>query len=125
MDLVLNNLQKLICHKTKPNQTSFLDKHIHFIMLVAYFVPFSHILVVQSDHQCIVFSIFAICGQATSSCRWWVLSLSSHSWSVIVLNIRVLLVELKHSLPDVGVISRSGEARVLALPLRIVGSVRS
>ena len=23
MDLVLNNLQKLICHKTKPNQTKF------------------------------------------------------------------------------------------------------
>ena len=26
MDLVLNNLQRLICHKTKPNQTKHLTQ---------------------------------------------------------------------------------------------------
>ena len=32
MDLALNNLRRLICHKTKPNQT------IHFYYILFYFI---------------------------------------------------------------------------------------
>ena len=32
MDLALNNLQWLICHKTKPNQTNYLYVYIDWLL---------------------------------------------------------------------------------------------
>ena len=60
MDLALNNLQRLICHKTKPNQTNFLYCFFFSIPwdppISSYKVGFRAVLLRKKNHWAPLFS---------------------------------------------------------------------
>ena len=37
MDLALNNLQKLICHKTQQTKPNHIQAGVHFLVVIKYF----------------------------------------------------------------------------------------
>ena len=52
-DLALNNLQWLICHKTKPNETKIFDSPSYFVhtFLIIYYHIFSGVSVLVMLHS--------------------------------------------------------------------------